>query len=373
MPLAALLDICVDHCRARQTRLLEVMRRENLELVIVTKHEHVQWLCGPRFNWQHEPAAALWDDGHTLLIAPNKPPALAAADDLRTYEANSVSTLRNDQRHKSSLVLLDAVRARRLPARIGVEFSCCAPHLTMSLAAEYVDLEPRLYELRRCKHPDELARLKKAIAGTAAMHAKAREIVAPGVNELTVFNELQAAAVREFGEMLTATGNDYAAGARGGPPRDRKISAGELYILDLGPAYRGYFADNARVLCVGGRPTDRQLAAWQTVASVFPMIEEHVRAGVKARDIYERAREIIGRFPGGLWKSHLGHGIGLYPHEAPHLNPTWDDTFMAGEVIAVEPAVYAEEELRVGIRLENNYLVTADGVELLSDIPLEMF
>ena len=55
--------------------------------------------------------------------------------------------------------------------------------------------------------------------------------------------ELQAAAVEECGEMLTGTGNDYACGARGGPPRGgRKAQAGELYILDLGPAYRGYFA-----------------------------------------------------------------------------------------------------------------------------------
>ena len=48
----------------------------------------------------------------------------------------------------------------------------------------------------------------------------------------------------------------------------------------------------------------------------------------------------------------------------------WDDTFEVGDVIAVEPAVYADDELRAGIRLENNYLVTETGVELLSDFPL---
>ena len=89
------------------------------------------------------------------------------------------------------------------------------------------------------------------------MYARAREIIRPGINELDVFNELQAVAVREFGEMLTGTGNDYACGVPGGPPRDRAAQDGELYILDLGPAFRGYFADNCRAIAVNGRPTDR--------------------------------------------------------------------------------------------------------------------
>ena len=50
--------------------------------------------------------------------------------------------------------------------------------------------------------------------------------------------------------------------------------------------------------------------------------------------------------------------------------PNWDDAFEVGDVIAVEPAVYADDELKAGIRLENNYLVTESGVELLSEFEL---
>ena len=73
----------------------------------------------------------------------------------------------------------------------------------------------------------------------------------------------------------------------------------------------------------------------------------------------------------GSWSSHLGHGIGLFPHEAPHLNPSWDDVLAEGEVIAVEPALY-DPALRSGLRLENDYLVTATGLELLSPFPLAL-
>lgn len=365
-------EIDVAACRGRQRRLLAEMQRLDLDLVIVQKTEHVQWLCGPRFGALSEPAAALGSDGHMILVSPSTRPEVAAADDSLVYDAKWLSTLRNDQREACAKVLLAALANRHKSKRIGVEFSCFTQHLAGALPGQLVDIEPDLYRLRRRKDPDELARLKKAIAGTGAMYRRAREIIAPGVNELDVFNELQAAAVKEFGEMLTGTGNDYAAGVHGGPPRDRAIQAGELYILDLGPAFRGYYADNSRVIAVGGKPTARQRAAWETVASVFPMIERRIRPGARCREIFEETREIIGRFPGGTWHSHLGHGIGLYPHEAPHLNPNWDDSFELGDVIAVEPAVYADEELRAGIRLENNYLVTETGLELLSDFPLEL-
>jgi Xaa-Pro aminopeptidase len=72
-----------------------------------------------------------------------------------------------------------------------------------------------------------------------------------------------------------------------------------------------------------------------------------------------------------VFNHHLGHGIGLFPHEAPHLNPHWDDTLEVGEVFAAEPGLYAPE-LKAGMRIENDYLVTATGVELLSDFPLEL-
>ena len=203
-------------CRVRQGRLLAVMQQLRVDLAVITDHAHIQYLVGPRFAWTFSSSAALRSDGHLTLIAPAQPDEPLAADEVLTYEAKSFSTLRNDQRRNSSRVLLDALGKRAAPRRLGIEFSCCGPEITARLGAELVDLEPELYTMRRRKDPDELARLRKAIAGTAAMHKKAREIIEPGINELDVFNELQAAAVRECGEMLTGTGNDYACGAHEG-------------------------------------------------------------------------------------------------------------------------------------------------------------
>jgi Xaa-Pro aminopeptidase len=203
------------------------------------------------------------------------------------------------------------------------------------------------------------------------MYEAARGMIRPGVSELDVFSALQAAAVAACGEMLTGTGNDYACGVRGGPPRARPCVAGDLFILDLGPAYRGYFADTSRVIAVDGRPTDVQHAAWERVCGALALVERLAKPGVRCRDIYAEVHAWLNAGSLGTWSSHLGHGIGLSVHEPPHLNPSWDDTLEEGDVIAVEPALY-DPALASGLRIENDYLVTASGLENLSPFPLDM-
>ncbi|MGH7193610.1 MAG: M24 family metallopeptidase, partial [Candidatus Saccharimonadales bacterium] len=203
------LEIQVEYCRRRQQRLLAEMQRLKVDWVIVQTTEHVQWLAGPRFAWLVEAAALLTAEGRCTLFAPDAVEA-AAADDVVRYDARWLGTLRNDQRQACSEAIVSHLAGKPRPKRLGVEFSCFSPYSGRELNAELVDVEPELFRLRRRKEPDELARLKKAIAGTRVMYERAREIIEPGVNELDVFNELQAAAVREFGEMLTGTGNDYA-------------------------------------------------------------------------------------------------------------------------------------------------------------------
>ncbi len=360
-------------CRERQRRLLAEMQRLALDGVLVTSTAHVQWLTGVRFAWLFEPAALLRADGTCVLVAPHDVAEPHAADKLLVYVAKRHSTVGLDQREQAALVLGREL-AGGPQGRWGVEFSTCPPHLLALLGGHVggtVDVDPVLWRLRRRKLADELDLLRRAIAATGEMYAHARDLVRPGVNELDVFNALQGVAVRALGEPLTGTGNDYACGARGGPPRDRLAQAGELYILDLGPAYRGYFADTSRTLAVDGRPTDVQLAAWERVVQVFSLIERTVRPGVRCREVFAAVQDLLDAYMPGSFNHHLGHGIGLFPHEAPHLNPNWDEVFEEGDVFTAEPGLYAPE-LRVGMRLENDYLVTANGVELLSDFRLEL-
>jgi Xaa-Pro dipeptidase len=367
------LDFNAAASRSRQKRMLNQMQQLGLDMVIVQTIEHVQWLTGARYAWTFSPVAALAADGRVTLVVPRKGLGIpAAADDIIPYEAQWHSTLRNDQRKASSDELLKALQGKANPKRIGVEFSCFTSYLN-ALPGERVDIEPTLFRLRRKKDPDELAKIRKAIAGTEKMYALARQIIEPGITEIEVFNKLQAAAVEEFGEPLTGTGNDYACGARGGSPRNgRKAEAGELYILDLGPAFRGYFSDNARVISVGGKPTDEQHTAWQHIVNIFSAVEKSVKPGKSCQELFHECDALLHEAPVGIFNHHLGHGIGLFPHETPHLNPLWDDKFEVGDVFTSEPGLYDEKILRAGLRLENDYVVTETGVVNLSPFPLEL-
>lgn len=357
-------------CRGRQQRLLEEMGRIGLDLVLLTRHESVQWLTGAYVGQLFAPAAALDASGKVTLVLPSRKAAqTTAADEILPYEEKWHSTMRDEQRATSNEVLLTALSKRQ--QRVGGEWSALGPQLLAGFGEELVDVEPTLFRLRRCKDADELRMMRRANDANRAMYVRAREIIEPGINELDVYSELQAVAVRELREALTYFGQDFRCNARGGLPRDRNAEAGELFILDLGVGFRGYYSDNARTIAVGGQPTDAQLLAWERITEVFPLVESTVRPGVSCRQLFEQVQVLLDKSAPWVFNHHLGHGVGLLPHEGPHLNPHWDDTFEEGDFFTAEPGLY-HDDLRHGIRLEENYLVTADGVERQTDYPLAL-
>ncbi len=366
------LTLDLDYCRQRQQRLLAVMERLDIQRAVLFQPEHVQYFTGFRPGGLLSAAVSLDADGHCLLVAPNSVPEHAAADEVATFEAQWHCTLRQDQREAIAAILRTAWSGRSAASRVGVEFANTGRHLDSLFAdVAIIDVEPELWGLRRAKDPDELAMIRRAVACTEAMYARAREVIEPGVTEIEVYNQLHAAAVEVAGEPLTGFGNDFQCNSPGGPPRNRAAEAGELFVLDLGPGYRGYYADNCRSMRVGETVSDEQQHAWQAIVDVLQMVEETVRPGLSAQKLFHRAQEMLDGYRPEAFFHHLGHGIGLFPHEGPHLNPHWEDTFAVGDVFTAEPGLYGPE-LRAGIRLEENYVVTETGVERLTGYPLEL-
>lgn len=364
-------DLCLDECRKRQDCVRAVLQDRSLDRAVFVSHENVQYLTGFRPHRLMQ-AAVMIDADKLVLAAPNSEPERAAADRVVTFEAQWCATLRQEQAEQSLNALGDSVGSSAA-SQTGAEFSHCGPHISKLIGdgSFPVDIDADLWKLRRQKAPDELAMIRRAVDCTEAMYARAREIIEPGITELEVFNQLHAAAVTTAGEQLTAIGNDYQCNSPGGPPRKRAAQDGELFILDLGPAYRGYYADNCRTIAVNGKPTDQQQKAAGAIVAVLDMVEKTVRPGVSARELYLTAKSMLDDFEPDAFFHHLGHGFGLFPHEAPHLNPTWNDVFEEGDTFTAEPGLYTDE-LKAGIRLEQNYVVTADGVERLTNFSLDL-
>jgi Xaa-Pro aminopeptidase len=357
--------------RARQKRLLEEMAARKLDAVVVGAHEHVQYLSARRPNWLTFGAFVLWADGKTWMTTGDSPLEGAAVDEAVTYEARWMATLRQEQPMVVAAQVVEALKARRT-REIGVDASAVSSHIAL-MAMDIEPIDSVLWQMRRRKDADELELMRKAAKGADTMYRRAREIVRPGVLETEVFVELQAAATREAGEPLSAyLGNDYACGSGGGPPRPgREARAGEIYVIDVGPAYRGYFSDACRAFAVDRKVTDAQMTAYNAIVEALRIVEKMAKPGVRCRDIYQAVFDHLLKCPVGKFPHHLGHGVGLQPHEYPHLNPKWDDVLMEGEVFTAEPGLYSPA-INGGIRLENIYHVTARGVEILISAPLEM-
>jgi len=359
------------YCRRRQMRLMQRMAEKNLGAVCVGQRRHVYYLTGHWTVWTQRSAAVVFSDGQVWLTCAQEPDKNAAADQVVSYEAKWTSTLRQEQPAVVAKQVIEALRGRGV-RRVGLDASV----VSSQVAIEFKDTEaidPELWQMRRQKDADELKLMRKAIDCTVAMYRKAKEIIEPGVPELKVFTELNEAAVLEAGEPLTELlGNDFACNARGGAPRkDRVAGKGELYILDLGPVYQGYFSDNARTFAVDRKPTEAQMKAWEAIVGALKVVEKMAKPGARCKEIFAAVDEHFKQTRKTGMPHHLGHGVGLQPHEYPHLNPQWDDVLMEGEVFTAEPGQYGGG-LNEGIRLENDYLVTKDGVESLFKFPLEL-
>ncbi len=360
------------HARDRQHLLTDLMARRRLDAVVLGRAEHVYWATG---HWpahrQHESACLVRADGHVTLFTANSADTAALAHEHVPFEANWDGTARQDQPFTVALLL--ATRLHRLSFGIDGNAVTAALITLLRDPPPVQSIDADLFQLRRSKWPDELAIIRRGCRCMEAMYARARELIRPGLSELELYGELAAAAVESAGEPLSGLlGNDYACGVPGGPARaGHAAKAGQLWVLDLGPAVSGYNADSCRTFSVDRQPTDIQASTHAALCGVFPLVEPMIRPGVRCRDLYDAADAHVRAALGRGLPHHLGHGVGLQPHEFPHLNRKWDDVLVAGDVFTLEPGAYGEA-LNGGIRVENQYVVTKAGVENLVSFPLEL-
>lgn len=362
-------DVDVPACRGRQRRFVEQLSKLELDTAILTRRESIQWLTGAYVGKLFE-MATLIDQGQVTLIVPaHLVDAPLAADNIVPYDAQRLATLRDDQRRVITDVLLD--NRSRCNGRVGCERAYLSTYLSGQCKVEWIDVESVLLRLRRRKEADELRMLARANEANLAMYEHARQAIRPDVNELDLYRQLHSVAVQTLGEPLTYFGQDFQSNSMGGPPRDKAAQANELWILDLGVGFRGFYSDNCRTIAVVGEPDPMQRRAHEAIRDIFLYVETTICPGTSCRDLYHEVRRRLDECAPWSFPHHLGHGVGLMPHEAPRLNPNWDESFEVGDYFTVEPGLY-HDELQYGIRLEQNYVVTEHGVKLLTDWPLDL-
>jgi Xaa-Pro aminopeptidase len=161
---------------------------------------------------------------------------------------------------------------------------------------------------------------------------------------------------------------------------DRALREGDLVVLDFGGVYGGYCVDLTRTVAVG-QPDAEIRRVYGAVLEAQNAAIAVAKAGVRAGDIDAAARHALGRHDLAKAFGHsTGHGLGVEIHEAPRVGPRREATADApappdeliepGMVFTIEPGAYIPGW--GGVRIEDDVLVTPDGVEMLTNVPREL-
>jgi Xaa-Pro aminopeptidase len=230
---------------------------------------------------------------------------------------------------------------------------------------------------RAIKDPSELQILREAACRLSTVARGLRRFVAEGRSELEVAADIDA-AVRAAGferpafETIVASGpNSARPHAR---PGSRRLAAADGVVLDFGGIYDGYCVDLTRTLHVGA-PGPELLRLARAVREAHAAAIGAVRPGVVPSAIDRAARDVLVQHGLGDAFGHgTGHGLGLEVHEDPRISKLPgalpNDPVVPGMVFTIEPGVYVEGV--GGVRIEDDVLVTEDGCEVLTDVPIDL-
>jgi len=240
------------------------------------------------------------------------------------------------------------------------------------------NLSSKIAPIRIIKSQQEIAEMQKAIEITIGGVKSLMKNAKAGIKEY----ELEAYFDFECkirGVKDLAFGTIAAAGKNATilhyVENNSELKDGDLILFDLGAQWNLYNADITRVFPISGKFTDRQKEVYEAVLRVNKTVIEKIKPGVDSKELNAWARDLIAEecIKLGLikdkeevnkyyWHS-IGHSLGLDTHDLGVQGREF--TFTEGMVFTVEPGIYISEE-NIGIRIEDDILVTKDGCEVLT-------
>ncbi|HEX9611699.1 MAG TPA: aminopeptidase P family protein [Gemmatimonadales bacterium] len=240
--------------------------------------------------------------------------------------------------------------------------------------ADIRNVLPIVDSMRAVKDADEIARLRRAVDISLAGHIAAMRAARPGMYEYELEAALEAAFRRNGADRV-----GYPSIVGSGPNSTvlhydvnrRRTENGDLVVIDAGAEWGQYTADVTRTFPVNGKFTPRQKAIYDLVLGAQQAAFDSVRPGVTMRQLDGIARRYMRAHSGTLcgektcddveyFNHGLGHPIGMDVHDVGVSRP-----FEPGTVITIEPGIYLTAE-GLGVRIEDDVLVTATGAEWLS-------
>ncbi len=268
-------------------------------------------------------------------------------------------------------------RFERLSAGLGSAGSGQLPAAADQVRPALVPTERLIERGRQIKDADEIATLREAARRLSAVARELRNHARPGRTESDVAADIDD-AMRRRGFERPAFDTIVASGPNGALPHARPtrrvLQTGDGVVLDFGGIYDGYCVDLTRTIQLGAGVAEFR-RMFEAVVQAHAAAVAAVRPGTRASAIDAAARTVLERHGLGEAFGHgTGHGLGLEVHEEPRIARAVqglpDAALETGMVFTIEPGAYVAQ--LGGVRIEDDVLVTSDGCEVLTDVPIEL-
>ena len=238
------------------------------------------------------------------------------------------------------------------------------------------DLHKACVPLRECKDGDEIALVRQAVGITRQGLERVMKGLKPGMREYQAQADFEYACKR-LGAVRFAFNTISASGKNGCMmhynTNREEIRPGSLLLLDLGAKYGNYCSDITRTYPADGKYTPRQREIYGLVLKANLAVATAARPGITLMDLNDVAKSVLGegmvslgliqdaQEVGKYYMHSVSHSIGIDCHDAAFVG----DVLQPGWIISDEPGLYIDEE-EIGIRIEDDLLITASGCEVLS-------
>lgn len=241
------------------------------------------------------------------------------------------------------------------------------------IKAELVPTQEVIETFRAVKSEEELAYSRIACDIASRAFEKIIQDIRVGVTEKELASRLSHYMVME-GADTKPYGGILISGARTsllhGIPSSKAIEYGDLVLMDYGCQYKGYLSDMTRTVVVG-KATPKQKEVYRLEQQMVADVEAVMRHGATGAEAYEASLKAIRGTEYEKYNySGIGHGIGVFVHEVPFMGNNSKYVLEEGNIVTVEPGIYIPGW--GGIRIEDQVLVTKDGIENLISATKEL-
>jgi Xaa-Pro dipeptidase len=388
----ASLNISIDEFRSRAEKLLETIRAQKLDGVVLFDNYYILYFTGFAFIPTERPMAFVMNaDGERAMFVPRL--ELEHARSKTGFERVDHYIEYPYDPHPMQ-VLKQTLVDLGIKGRIGADtdgypwiFGYRGPTLSELTGGTVVSLAGVVEDQMMIKSPAEIALITESVKWGNLAHRYLQRYTQVGSSETEVSmratNEAKLALLNTLGALYRAQstyGDGPSADYRGQIGRNAAIphslsgnitfQAGDVLVSGAGAPMWGYNSELERTMIIG-QPADEQRWMFEHMLKAQETGFEAMRPGALCSDVDRAVRQYYEKNDlMKYWKHHSGHAIGLRYHEAPFLDAGDHTEIKPGMIFTVEPGLYAPN--LGGFRHSDTVLITPGGIEIMTYYPRDL-